>query len=102
MTEDRILAADIPMPHPGLVLREEFLEPMGLTVYALAKSIGVTRSRINDICNGRQAAAIALRLGRFLGVDPQWFMNMQSKYDLHVQSERLKAELAAIQPRSAA
>lgn len=98
------MAADIPMPHPGVVLREEFLESMGLTVYALAKSIGVTRSRINDICNGRQGmtAAIALRLGRFFGVDPQWFMNMQSKYDLHVQSERLKAELAAIQPRSAA
>lgn len=98
------MAADIPMPHPGAVLREEFLEPMGLTVYALAKAIGVTRSRINDICKGRQGmtAAIALRLGRFFGVDPQWFMNMQSKYDLHVQSERLKAEFAAIQPRSAA
>jgi addiction module HigA family antidote len=96
--------ADIPMPHPGVVLREEFLEPMGLSVYALAKAIRVTRSRINDICNGRQGvtAAIALRLGRFFNVDPQWFMNMQSKYDLHVEAERLEAELAAIQPRSAA
>jgi antitoxin HigA-1 len=77
---------------------------MGLSVYALAKSIRVTRSRINDICNGRQGvtAAIALRLGRFFNVDPQWFMNMQSKYDLHVEAERLEAELAAIEPRSAA
>jgi addiction module HigA family antidote len=63
---------------------------MGLTVYALAKAIRVTRSRVNDICHGRQGitAAVALRLGRFFGVDPQWFMNMQSKYDLHVQAER--------------
>lgn len=98
------MPADIPMPHPGVVLREEFLEPMGLSVYALAKAIRVTRSRINDICNGRQGvtAAIALRLGRFFNVDPQWFMNMQSKYDLHVEAARLKAELAAIEPRSAA
>ena len=98
------MPADIPMPHPGVVPREEFLEPMGLSVYALAKAIRVTRSRINAICNGRQGitAAIALRLGRFFNVDPQWFMNMQSKYDLHLKSERLRAELAAIEPRSAA
>jgi antitoxin HigA-1 len=98
------MPADIPMPHPGVVLREEFLEPMGLTVYALAKAIHVTRSRINDICHGRQGitAAIALRLGRFFGVDPQWFMNMQSKYDLHEQAEKLRAELAAIEPQNAA
>ena len=98
------MAADIPMPHPGVVLREEFLEPMGLTVNALAKAIHVTRSRNNDICHGRQGitAAIALRLGRFFGVDPQWFMNMQSKYDLHVQAERLAVDLAAIEPRKAA
>ena len=95
---------DIPLPHPGVVLREEFLEPMDLSVYGLAKAIHVTRSRINDICLGRQGitAPLALRLGRFFGVDPEWFMNMQSKYDLEVQAERLKAELAAIEPRSAA
>jgi antitoxin HigA-1 len=95
------MSRDIPLPHPGIALKEEFLEPMGLSVYALAKAIHVTRSRINDICLGRQGitAATALRLGRFFGVDPAWFMNMQSKYDLHVQAERLKAELAAIEPR---
>ncbi len=95
---------NIPLPHPGSVLREEFLEPMGLSVYALAKAIHVARSRVNDICLGRQGitAAIALRLGRFFGVDPQWFMNMQAKYDLSVQAKRLKAELEAIEPRNAA
>jgi antitoxin HigA-1 len=77
---------------------------MDISVYALAKAIRVTRGRINEICNGRQGitANIALRLGRFFGVDPQWFMNMQSKYDLRVQAERLADELAAIQPRTAA
>jgi addiction module HigA family antidote len=98
------MTRDVPMPHPGVVLREEFLEPMGLSVYALAKAIHVTRSRINEVCHGRQGitANIALRLGRFFEVDPQWFMNMQSKYDLRVQAERLADELAAIQPRTAA
>ena len=98
------MTRDVPMPHPGVVLREEFLEPMGLSVYALAKAIHVTRSRINEVCHGRQGitANIALRLGRFFEVDPQWFMNMQSRYDLRAQAERLADELAAIQPRTAA
>lgn len=94
----------IPLPHPGTVLREEFLEPMGLSVYALAKAIGVSRSRLNEICNGRQGitANIALRLGRFFEVDPQWFMNMQAKYDLHIASKKLTGTLAKIEPRSQA
>ena len=98
------MTSDIPMPHPGVILREEFLEPMGLSVYALAKAIHVTRSRINEICHGRQGltANIALRLGRFFAVDPQWFMNMQAKYDLHVQAKLLAKDLATIEPRSAA
>ena len=95
------MSADIPMPHPGIVLRGEFLEPMGLSVYALAKAIHAPRSRIDAICRGRLGltAAVALRLGRF---DPQWFMNMQARYALHVQAERLSAKLAAIEPRKVA
>jgi len=98
------VTADIPMPRPGVILREEFLEPMGISVYALAKAIHVTRSRINEIRHGRQGftANIALRLGRFFAVDPQWFMNMQAKYDLHVQAKLLAKDLATIEPRSAA
>ena len=92
------MPADIPAPHPGAILREKFIEPMGISVYALAKAIQVSRSRINDICNGRQGitAAIAIRLGRFYRIDPEWFMNMQSKYDLQVQT----AKLAERSPRS--
>jgi len=102
--EDMAMTATIPMPHPGVVLREEFLKPMGVSAYALAKAVHVTRSRINEICRGRQAitANIALRLGRFFGVDPQWFMNMQAKYDLHIQAQKLSEELARIAPRTAA
>ena len=93
---------DIPMLHPGAILREEFLEPMKLSVYALAKAIHVPRSRVNEICRGRQgmSANIALRLGKYFGVDPQWFLNMQSRYDLHMQGEALADELAAIATRA--
>jgi addiction module HigA family antidote len=58
---------DIPMPHPGVILREEFFEPVDLTVCTLAKAIHVTRSRVNDIHHGRQGitAAIAQRLDRY-------------------------------------
>ncbi|MGI4764557.1 MAG: HigA family addiction module antitoxin [Janthinobacterium lividum] len=92
---------DVPMPHPGTILREEFLEPMSLSVYALANAIHVPRSRLNDICRGRQgiSANIALRLGKYFGVDPQWFLNMQTKYDLHVQEQVLRDELAVIATR---
>ncbi|MBS1183567.1 MAG: plasmid maintenance system antidote protein, family [Proteobacteria bacterium] len=95
---------EIPLPHPGIVLRQEFLEPMGMSVYALAKAIDVPRSRINEICHGRQGitASIALRLGRFFAVDPQWFMNMQAKYDLCTAAEEMADVLNRIQPREAA
>ena len=95
------MTRDIPMPHPGAILREEFLEPMDLSAYALAKAIHVPRSRVNDICRGRQgiSANIALRLGKYFGVDPRWFLNMQSKYELHVQGETLVDELSTIMPR---
>ncbi|WP_339831949.1 HigA family addiction module antitoxin [uncultured Parvibaculum sp.] len=90
----------VPLPHPGSILKSEFLEPMEMSVYALSKAIGVPRSRMNEICNGRQgiSASIALRLGRFFEVDPQWFMNMQAKYDLHVANKKLSATLSKIAP----
>lgn len=98
------MSRELPLPHPGEVLREEFLDPMGLTVYALAKAIDVPRSRINEICRGNQgiSAQIALRLGRFFGVDPQWFMNMQAKYELELAASRLGDALDRITPRDAA
>ena len=94
----------IPVPHPGTILREEFLMPMDLSVYALAKAIHVPRSRINEICRGNQriSASIALRLGRFFSVDPQWFLNMQARFDLAGEGTRMAAELGTIAPRALA
>jgi len=98
------VTACIPPPHPGEAPRDEFLAPMGLSVYALAKAVGVSRSRINGVCRGEQGitAAIALRLGKFFGVDPRWFMNMQTQYDLQIEAARLAEKIAAIAPREAA
>lgn len=94
------MAREIPLPHPGEVLKEEFFDAMGITVYAAAKAIGISRSQLNSICKGehRITAPIALRLGRYLNVDAAWFMNMQTKYDLETSSEELAPQLEAIQP----
>lgn len=94
------MTREIPLPHPGVVLKEEFLDAMGISVYAAAKAIGISRSQLNNVCHGehRITAPIALRLGRYFNVDPAWFMNMQTKYDLETSSEQLAPELEAIQP----
>ncbi len=70
--------------HPGEILKEEFLDEMDVSVYALSKAIGVPRSRINDIVLGRRGitADTAVRLGRFFGTDPQSWINLQSHYDV--------------------
>lgn len=70
--------------HPGEVLLEEFLVPMGITQYRLAKDISVPQRRISEIVNGRRAitADTALRLGRFFGMEAQFWINLQSRYEL--------------------
>ena len=72
--------------HPGEVLLRDFIEPMELTRYKVAKGIGVPQRRIDEICAGLRAmsADTALRLGRFFGIDPQVWMNLQAQYDLEV------------------
>ncbi len=91
---------DTSQPHPGLVLREEFLEPLGISAHALARAIDVPGTHIDEICCGRRgiSASIALRLGRFLAFDPQWFMNIQSKYDLSAAAEEMADALERIRP----
>ncbi len=70
--------------HPGEILKHEFLDDMGLSVYALSKAISVPRTRINDIVLGRRGitADTAVRLGRFFGTDAQSWINLQSHYDI--------------------
>jgi len=72
--------------HPGEVLIKEFIEPMNLTRYKVAKGTGVAQRRIDEICSGSRAlsADTALRLARFFGVEAQFWMNLQARYDLEV------------------
>src|SRR5438876_11705044 len=86
--------------HPGEILREEFLEPLGLTAYRLAKGTGMTESAVGDILHGRRSitAATALRLSRFLGCSPEFWLNLQASYDLDAAREQLADRLESIEP----
>ncbi len=70
--------------HPGEILLEEFLKPMGITQYRLAKNISVPQRRISEIVHGKRSvtADTALRLGRFFRMEPQFWLNLQSRFDL--------------------
>jgi addiction module HigA family antidote len=81
--------------HPGEILKEEFLEPMGISQYRLAKDISVPPRRINEIVHGKRAitADTALRLGRFFNMSPQFWLNLQTRYDLEVTEDQLDNRL---------
>lgn len=81
--------------HPGEVLLEEFLEPMGMSQYRLAKDISVPPRRINEIVHGTRSitANTALRLGRRFGTSPQFWLNLQTHYDLEVERDKLGKRL---------
>jgi addiction module HigA family antidote len=80
---------------PGEILREDFLLPMGLSQYRLAKDIGVPPRRINEIVKGERAitADTALRLGRYFRMEPQFWLNLQSHHDLETEQARLGRRL---------
>ena len=81
----------LPPIHPGEILNEEFLEPMGISQYRLAKSLSVSPRRINEIVHGKRAitADTAIRLARYFGTSPQLWMNLQGRYGLDVAEDRL-------------
>ena len=81
--------------HPGEVLDEDFLKPMGLSQYRLAADIHVPARRINEIVHGKRAvsADTALRLGRYFKVSAQFWLNLQSHFDLEVERDHLGARL---------
>lgn len=81
--------------HPGEILLEEFLKPMGLSQYALAKDINVPARRINEIVHGDRSisADTALRLSRFFGMTENFWMNLQARYDLEIQKDQLDGRL---------
>jgi len=81
--------------HPGEVLSEEFLNPMAISQYKLAKDISVSPRRINEIVHGKRAvsADTALRLGRYFGMSPQFWLNLQSHYDLAMAEDQIGSRL---------
>jgi addiction module HigA family antidote len=89
--------------HPGEILREEFMLPLGLSSNALAKAIGVTPARINEIVRERRgiSADTALRLARYFGTDAQSWMNLQQRHDLESAKDALGAALTHIVRRAA-
>ena len=87
--------------HAGEVLKHDFMEPFALSSNALARAIGVTPARINEIVRCRRGitAETALRLARYFGTDAQSWMNLQDRYELAVAERRVEDSLAAIRPR---
>ncbi len=90
--------------HPGEVLMEDFIKGFGITQNKLAVSIGVPPRRINEVVHGQRriTADTALRLGRYFGMNPQFWINLQSHYDLEVEKDALGDALDRIQPLTAA
>jgi addiction module HigA family antidote len=85
----------IPLTHPGEILYEDFLKPMKISQYRLAKDINVAPRRINEIIHGKRSvtADTALRLARYFGMSPEFWLAMQSDFDLETARDRLKNRL---------
>ncbi len=90
----------IPTPCVGEILREEFLDPFGITAYRLAKSINVSTTTILDILNGKRKITVdtSLRLSRFFGNSERFWLNLQNDIDLRNQREKLRPDLKKITP----
>ena len=91
-------AAKLPPIHPGEILREEFLRPLGVTQYRLAQGIGVDARRIHAIVHGQRAitAETALLFSRFFGNSAEFWMGLQSQYDLEREQDRLADRLGRV------
>lgn len=90
--------------YPGEVLQEEFLGPMGISVYRLAKETGLSQTRLGQIIRGERniTAETAIKIGRFLNTGPEFWMNLQSLYDIEEAGRRHGREVEAIHPYSSA
>jgi len=98
------MAKRLPAIHPGEILRDEFLAPMALTPYAVAKAIGVPRTRIERLAREETplTADTALRLSRYFGTTAAFWMGLQAQYDLEIAADQINKELKRIEPRRAA
>jgi antitoxin HigA-1 len=94
----------MPPVHPGEILQEEFLGPLAVSQYRLARELGVPPRRINEIVHGQRriTAGTALRLARYFGTSERFWMNLQARYDLEIEKDKLGAALDDIRPLNAA
>jgi addiction module HigA family antidote len=94
----------MPPIHPGEVLLKGYLEPLGVTQHRLAVAIGVPPRRINEIVHGKRwiSADTALRLARYFATSDRFWLNIQARYDLEVERDRLTQALANIEPLATA
>jgi addiction module HigA family antidote len=93
----------LPNPHPGEILQEEFLKPMGISQNALARAVHVPPRRINEIVLGKRnvTADTDLRLARYFGMSEGFFIGLQTEYDLMERRRQIEGDLSAIEPRAA-
>jgi addiction module HigA family antidote len=89
--------------HPGEVLKEDFMQPLGLSSNSLARAIGVTPARVNEIVRGRRGitAETALRLAKYFATDAQSWMNLQDQYELQIAERSIAKELQLVKPCTA-
>jgi len=88
--------------HPGEVLQEEFLVPMGISVYRIAKETGLSPTRLGQIIKGNRSITVetAIKIGRFLNTGPEFWMNLQSLYDIEEAKKRYEKDTEEIHPYS--
>src|SRR3984893_11856919 len=93
-------AKKIKLTHPGKILREEFMAPVGITAYALAKALHVPLPRVNDIVREKRtiSAEIAVLLSTYFGTSDSYWINLQAHYDLVIAKDRVAKQAARIQP----
>jgi len=94
----------LPLVHPGEILRDDFLQPMKISVYTLALAIKVPRSRVNDIvlCRRGVTADTAFRLARYFGTSPEFWINLQARHDLDAADRKLRRRIEReVAPRAA-
>jgi addiction module HigA family antidote len=86
--------------HPGEVLSEEFMKPLGITAYRLAKAMGISQTHVGEIIRGERSvtAATALRLAAVVGTSASFWLNMQTRYDLETAREQLAEQIATLRP----
>jgi addiction module HigA family antidote len=89
-------AKKLPPVHPGEILLHDFMEPLGLSRYALARAVGATPIRISHLVRGQRAvtADTALRLSRYFGTRPGWWLDLQTHYDLEIAKDKLESRIA--------